>query len=85
VDRQRPNDCVSIEDLAEALDAFGTRYSALVKPFTWCFTRKDLERRLRDHQLQPQTSQPPAAIPDPAFPELTTKRKTVRRLERCAL
>jgi hypothetical protein len=34
-----PNDYTSLEELAEALHAFGRRYSALGKPFAWCFTR----------------------------------------------
>lgn len=50
----KPNDYTSLEKLAEALHAFGRRYSALEKPFAWCFTRQDLERRLRDPQLQPE-------------------------------
>jgi transposase len=49
----KPNDYTSLEDLVEALHAFGRRYSALRKPFAWCFTRQDLERRLRDPLLQP--------------------------------
>jgi len=31
---------------------FGRRYSALGKPFAWCFTRQDLEKRLREPALQ---------------------------------
>jgi len=50
----KPNDYTSLEELAEALHAFGRRYSALGKPFAWCFTRQDLERRLREPQLQPE-------------------------------
>jgi hypothetical protein len=49
----KPNDYTSLEELVEALHAFGKRYSALGKPFAWCFTRQDLERRLRDPLLQP--------------------------------
>jgi hypothetical protein len=49
----KPNDYTSLEELAEALHAFGKRYSALEKPFGWCFTRQDLERRLREPLLQP--------------------------------
>jgi transposase len=49
----KPNDYTSLEELAQALDAFGKRYSALEKPFAWCFTRRDLERRLREPMLQP--------------------------------
>ena len=34
--------------------AFGRRYSALGTPFARCFTRQDLERRLREPLLQPE-------------------------------
>jgi transposase len=47
-----PNDYTSLEELAEAIDAFGKRCSALGKLFAWCFTRQDLERRLREPLLQ---------------------------------
>jgi len=47
-----PNDYTSLGELAEAIDAFGKRYSALGKLFAWCFTRQDLERRLREPLLQ---------------------------------
>lgn len=50
----KPNDYTSLEELAEAIHAFGRRYSALEKPFAWCFTRQDLERRLREPLLQPE-------------------------------
>jgi transposase len=50
----KPNDYTSLEELAEALLTFGIRYSALGKPFAWCFTRQDLERRLREPRLQPE-------------------------------
>ena len=33
----------------------------LGKPFAWCFTRQDLERRLRDPQLQPESTLSAAA------------------------
>lgn len=49
-----PNDCTSLDELAERIYAFGRRYSALGKPFAWCFTRQDLERRLREPILQPE-------------------------------
>jgi transposase len=49
----KPNDYPSLQELEDAIHAFGRRYSALGKPFAWCFTRKDLERRLREAQLQP--------------------------------
>jgi transposase len=48
----KPNDYISLKELAEAIHAFGSRYSALGKPFAWCFTRQDLERRLREPLLQ---------------------------------
>jgi hypothetical protein len=44
----KPNDYTSLEELEHALRAFARRYSAQDKPFTWCFTRQDLQRRLRD-------------------------------------
>ena len=56
-----PNDYTSLEELAEALHAFGRRYSALGKPFAWCFSRRELERRLRDPQLQPESTLSAAA------------------------
>ena len=49
-----PNDYTSLEELADALHAFGRRYSALGKLFAWCFTRQDLEQRLREPLLQPE-------------------------------
>jgi transposase len=49
----KPNDYASPAELAAAIHAFGRRYSALSKPFAWCFTRQDLERRLREPLLQP--------------------------------
>jgi len=48
-----PNDYSSLDELDEALIAFGHRYSALQMPFSWRFTRQDLERRLREPLLQP--------------------------------
>lgn len=46
-----PNDCTSLQALADRITQFGTRYSALAKPFAWCFTRQDLERRLLEPLL----------------------------------
>jgi hypothetical protein len=46
-----PNDLDSLTDLIERIRAFGERYSALGKPFSWTFTRQDLERRLHDPLL----------------------------------
>lgn len=55
----KPNDYTNLDELTEAIHAFGRRYSALGKPFAWCFTRQDLERRLREPllQLEPATRQ----------------------------
>jgi transposase len=47
----KPNDYTSLEELEDALHTFARRYSALDKPFAWCFTRQELERRLRDPNL----------------------------------
>ena len=47
-----PNDCTSLQELEDRINEFGRRYSALGKPFAWCFTRQDLERRLLDIPLQ---------------------------------
>ncbi len=47
-----PNDFTSLDEMAHRITEFGRRYSAVGKPFAWCFTRKDLERRLREPQLQ---------------------------------
>jgi transposase len=33
----KPNDYTSLQELTDALDAFGKRYSALGKLFAWCF------------------------------------------------
>jgi transposase len=57
----KPNDYTSLEDLEDALHAFARRYSALDKPFAWCFTRQELERRLRHPQLQPESTLSTAA------------------------
>jgi hypothetical protein len=45
------SDLDSLTDLIERIRAFGERYSALGKPFSWTFTRQDLERRLHDPLL----------------------------------
>jgi transposase len=57
----KPNDYSSLEQLEAALQAFAKRYSALGKTFAWCFTRQELERRLREPQLQPEPTLPAAA------------------------
>src|SRR5262249_19019354 len=49
-----PNDCTSLRELEERIIEFGRRYSALGKPFAWCFTRRDLERRLHEPLLEPE-------------------------------
>jgi len=49
-----PNDCTSLDELADRIIEFGRRYSALGKLFAWRFTRQDLERRLREPLLQPE-------------------------------
>jgi transposase len=46
-----PNDFISLKQLEQRVTAFAERYSSLGKPFTWTFTRQDLERRLRDPLL----------------------------------
>jgi len=50
-----PNDCTTPQALEDRIIEFGTRYSALGKPFAWCFTRQDLERRLLEPLLQSET------------------------------
>ena len=56
-----PNDYSSLDELENALHAFASRYSALGQPFAWCFTRQELERRLRDPQLQSESTLTAAA------------------------
>ena len=46
-----PNDFRTLAEVERRLRAFAARYTALAKPFHWRFTRQDLERRLRDPQL----------------------------------
>jgi transposase len=50
-----PNDCTSLQQLEDRIGQFGQRYSALGKPFAWCFTRQDLERRLLEPLLQSES------------------------------
>ena len=52
----KPNDYATLAELEQAIHAFGRRYSAVGKMFAWCFTRQDLERRLREPLLQPEAS-----------------------------
>ena len=56
-----PNDCTSLQELEDRIIEFGTRYSALDKPFAWCFTRQDLERRLSEPRLQSEAVTLPRA------------------------
>lgn len=58
-----PNDCTTLDELADRIHAFGQRYSALNKPFAWRFTRQELEQRMNDPQLQlkPRMASPHAA------------------------
>jgi transposase len=69
----KPNDYTSLEDLENALHASAKRYSALGKPFAWCSTRQDLERRLRELFAPPRSgdARHRRVTPGPAFPELT--------------
>lgn len=41
-----PNDLTDLDDLAERVLAFQTRYNATATPFDWRFTRTDLDRML---------------------------------------
>ena len=48
-----PNDLANLEALAESLLAFQERYERVAEPFSWRFTRRDLDRllsRLAEHQ-----------------------------------
>jgi hypothetical protein len=49
-----PNDFTNLDELIDCIAQFGRRYSALGKPFAWCFTRRDLEQRHREPSLQPR-------------------------------
>ena len=51
-----PDDFASLEALAEALTAFGQRYSAIATPFEWRFTRLDLHRVLNALPTQVQAA-----------------------------
>jgi hypothetical protein len=50
-----PNNCTGLEELIDCIAEFGRRYSALAKPFAWCFSRHDLEQRLSEPSLQPRS------------------------------
>jgi hypothetical protein len=57
-----PNDFANLDELAEGLLAFGEHYEQLAKPFSWKFTRHDLERLLsRLAESQPLRSSSAAA------------------------
>ncbi len=48
-----PNDFADLGALAESLLAFERRYERVAEPFSWKFTRRDLDRllsRLAEHQ-----------------------------------
>jgi transposase len=47
-----PNDFTSLTELEQRIAAFGERYSSLGKPFAWTFTRRELERHLREPALR---------------------------------
>jgi len=53
-----PNDCTALTELVHRIVAFGERYSALGKPFTWTFTRHDLEILMAGPLLQLDSSKP---------------------------
>jgi len=42
-----PNDFTGLDQIRDRLAAFETRYNAIAKPFTWKFTRTDLNNLLR--------------------------------------
>ena len=41
-----PNDFANFDELAEGLLAFGEHYEQFAEPFSWNFTRHDLDRLL---------------------------------------
>jgi hypothetical protein len=53
-----PNDFTSLDQIRDRLTAFETRYNAIARPFSWKFTRDDLNdllRRIDAHaKAQPQ-------------------------------
>jgi hypothetical protein len=54
-----PNDLANLDELAERLLDFGEHYEQVAKPFSWKFTRHDLERllsRLAEGQSLPSSS-----------------------------
>jgi DDE superfamily endonuclease len=55
-----PNDFTSLAQFRDRLAAFETRYNAIARPFSWKFTRADLNDLLRPHR---QPRQDPAQRP----------------------
>jgi hypothetical protein len=54
-----PKDFANLDELAEGLLAFGEHYEQVAKPFSWKFTRHDLDRllsRLAEGQSLPSSS-----------------------------
>ena len=54
-----PNDFADLDELAEGLLAFEEHYEQVAEPFSWKFTRHDLERllsRLAEGQSLPSSS-----------------------------
>jgi transposase len=51
-----PNDFADLREVEARLLAFARRYTALGRAFRWGFTRRDLERRLRDLPYLPGSS-----------------------------
>lgn len=50
-----PNGFTSLDDVAQRLADFETRYNATAKPFRWKFTRRDLHdllARISEHEHQ---------------------------------
>ena len=41
-----PNDFADLDELAEGILAFGEHYEQFAEPFSWKFTRHDLDRLL---------------------------------------
>ncbi len=52
-----PNDFAGLREVEARLLAFARRYTALGRAFTWGFTRRDLERRLRGLAHPPDASE----------------------------
>ena len=50
-----PNDFTSLDQIHERLAAFEVRYNAIAKPFSWKFTRTDLDDLLDRINAHEQT------------------------------